>query len=94
ADSRLGSWLTLTRTATELRDFAGQIGSVFTAALVGKRPMTASEIGQYNRLSGQVDAQIRQMLLARGKIGDDAHVDALIRTLQDKYVEGGQRLAA
>jgi methyl-accepting chemotaxis protein len=34
------------------------------------------------------------MLLARGKIGDDAHVDALIRTLQDKYVEGGQRLAA
>ncbi len=94
ADSRLGSWLTMTRTATELRDFAGQIGSVFASALVGKRPMTAVEIGQYNRLSGQVDAQIRQVLLARSKIGDDAHVDERIRILQDKYVQGGRRLAA
>ncbi|MCJ2091256.1 methyl-accepting chemotaxis protein [Methylobacterium sp. J-072] len=94
ADSRLGSWLTMTRTATELRDVAGQIGSVFTPALVGKRAMTIGEIGQYNRLSGQVDAQIRQMLLARGKIGEDARVDEFLRTLQAKYVEGGRRLAA
>jgi methyl-accepting chemotaxis protein len=94
ADSRLGSWFTLTRTATELRDVAGQIGSLFTSPLIGKRPMTAIEIGQYNRLSGLVDAQIRQMVLARGRIGDDAHVEALIRTLQDKYVQGGRQVAA
>ncbi|SFU68378.1 methyl-accepting chemotaxis protein [Methylobacterium sp. UNCCL125] len=94
ADPSLGSWLTMARTATELRDFAGQIGSVFTPALVTKRRMTDEEIGQYNRLSGYVDAQMRQILLARGKIGDDAGVDELIRTMRAQYIEGGQKLAA
>ncbi|XYD12086.1 hypothetical protein R1A27_33660 (plasmid) [Methylobacterium sp. NMS12] len=74
ADRNLGSWLTMARTATELRDFAGQIGSVFIPALVTRRRMTEDEIGQYNRLSGYVDAQMRQILLARGKIGDDTRV--------------------
>jgi methyl-accepting chemotaxis protein len=94
ADSRLGSWLTIARTATELRDFAGQIGSVFTPALVVRRPMTDEEIGQHNRLSGYVDAQRRQILLAHGKIGDDPRVDQLIKTMQTSFTAGGQRLAA
>ncbi|WCS28643.1 methyl-accepting chemotaxis protein (plasmid) [Methylobacterium sp. NMS14P] len=94
ADRNLGSWLTMARTATALRDFAGQIGSVFTPALVIRRRMTEDEIGQYNRLSGYVDAQMRQILLARGEIGDDTRVDELMRTMRSHYVEGGQKLAA
>jgi methyl-accepting chemotaxis protein len=91
--SQLGSWLTMARTITELRDFAGQIGSVFTPALVAGRRMTDAEIGRYNRLSGYVDAQIRQISLARGRIGADSGVDALMAALQTEYVESGRRLA-
>ncbi|WP_457108644.1 methyl-accepting chemotaxis protein [Methylobacterium sp. P5_C11] len=94
ADPSLGSWLTLARTATELRDFAGQIGSVFTPALVTKRLMTDEEVGHYNRLTGYVDAQMRQILLARGKIGDDPRVDELVKNMWTQYVEVGEKLAA
>ncbi|MCJ2052362.1 HAMP domain-containing protein, partial [Methylobacterium sp. J-070] len=93
-ESRLASWLTIARTVTELRDFAGQIGSVFAPALVAKRRMTDAEVAEYHRLSGRVDAQLRQILLARAKIGDDARADDLIKALQAGYFTEGRRLPA
>ncbi|KIU27127.1 hypothetical protein SR39_30810 [Methylobacterium radiotolerans] len=67
----------MVRTATELRDCAGQIGSVFTAAVATKRRMTEDEIRQHRRSSGYIGAQTRQILPSRGKIGDDTRADAL-----------------
>ncbi len=34
-------WVTIVRSSTELRDYAGQVGSVFTAALAAAGPSTA-----------------------------------------------------
>ncbi|GAN48202.1 hypothetical protein JRF84_07350 [Methylobacterium organophilum] len=81
-------------TATELRDGAGQIGSVFTAAVATKRRMTEDEIRQHRRSSGYIGAQTRQILPSRGKIGDDTRADALRRIMPSHYIEGGLKPAA
>lgn len=46
-------WLTIVRATTELRDQAGQVGSVFTPALAGRQPLTTAEIRRFENLSGR-----------------------------------------
>jgi methyl-accepting chemotaxis protein len=55
ADPTLAPAVSVARTAADLREYAGRIGSVFTASLVTKRPFTVSQIGEIRRLQGQVD---------------------------------------
>ncbi|MGY2052042.1 methyl-accepting chemotaxis protein [Methylobacterium sp. JK268] len=94
AVSGLGAWLTIVRTATELRDYAGRVGSVLTPALVAGRPMTLAEIRRYERLSGEVEAQLRELMLARGKLGGDPRIDSLIGEVSDRYFDQGRNLLA
>ncbi len=49
------------RMATELRDYAGQLGSQFTAALTGSKPLTAAEQQAIQELRGRID-QLRKLI--------------------------------
>ncbi len=60
------------RSATELRDIVGQVGSVFTAPLATGRRLSVSELAHYHRLNGHIDALVQsiqrsQLVLAADK---------------------------
>jgi hypothetical protein len=64
ADPGLISLITAARVATEMRDFAGQLGSALTSAVAGRRPMTTQENARLDRASGHLDALNDQFRLA------------------------------
>jgi methyl-accepting chemotaxis protein len=93
ADPRLIPWLTIARSATQLRDYAGQLGSVFTAALASKRPLAATELALYERLNGHIDAFHEQIDLARAKLDNDADLERAWARTSSSYFGPGRELA-
>ncbi|MDQ0454768.1 methyl-accepting chemotaxis protein [Rhizobium paknamense] len=94
ADPKILSWITIGRSATELRDYAGQIGSVFTAALAANRPLDAKEQARYERLLGRTEALLQQISLAKAKLGDDPELAAAFNTINTRYLTIGRQMAA
>ncbi|MCY1667625.1 methyl-accepting chemotaxis protein [Rhizobium sp. SL86] len=93
-DPKVLSWITIGRSATELRDYAGQIGSVFTAALAANRPLNAAEQARYERLLGRTDALLQQITLAKDKLGGDPELAAAFDQIQARYLSLGRNMAA
>ena len=54
ADPSLAPIIAIARAAADLREYAGKIGSVFTASLATERPFTAAQITEIRILQGQV----------------------------------------
>jgi hypothetical protein len=54
ADPSLAPIIAIARAAADLREYAGKIGSVFTASLATERPFTAAQINEIRILQGQV----------------------------------------
>jgi diguanylate cyclase (GGDEF)-like protein len=92
ADSSLTSLITAARLATNMRDYAGQLGSVFTAPLVGKRPMTAADTTKLDRIMGHLDALNEQFRLIYSKLDPDPAMDTALADVDTRFFGAGRTL--
>jgi signal transduction histidine kinase/HPt (histidine-containing phosphotransfer) domain-containing protein/ActR/RegA family two-component response regulator len=89
ADPGLTSLITAARVATEMRDYAGQIGSALTAAVAGRRPMTTAESARLDRTSGHLDALNDQYRLAYAKLGNNPDTDKALAEIDSHFFGTG-----
>jgi len=89
ADPALTNYVTIARLTTEMRDVAGQLGSVFTAAFVLKRPLVAEETGRVERLLGTIHAIDHQLRLAHQKTGSGPQLAAALAAIDREFIGGG-----
>lgn len=88
-DSRFIGALTNARLAVELREYAGRIGSQFTAALATGTPLTQAERLGLMDLRGRV-AQLHDLIEQPIRAGEaDPRVVAAMRQMQDRYFGEG-----
>jgi hypothetical protein len=92
ADSSLTSLITAARLATDMRDYAGQLGSVFTAPLVAKRPMTAADTTKLDRIMGYLDALNEQFQLTYSKLDHDPAMDTALADVHTRFFGAGRTL--
>ncbi|CAA7617935.1 Sensor protein barA [Candidatus Terasakiella magnetica] len=89
ADPSLINFVTTARLATEMRDYAGQLGSVFTAPFVARRAMSADELARIERLLGTILALDYQLRLAFDKTGSPVDLKAALITIDADFIGGG-----
>ncbi|OAN50552.1 response regulator [Magnetospirillum moscoviense] len=89
ADPALINYVTIARLATEMRDYAGQLGSVFTAAFVGRRPLNADEHARIDNLLGIIGVLDIQLRLAFDKTGAPDDLKAALSVIDSDFVGGG-----
>ena len=94
ADPALVARISVARSATELRDYAGQIGSVFTAALATNRPLSTVELARYDRLTGHADALVHTIELAHAKLADSARLGSAFDGITGHYLIEGRKIVA
>jgi diguanylate cyclase (GGDEF)-like protein len=77
------------RLASELREYAGRLGSQFTAALAQQKPLAPIERQQVEQLRGRLD-ELRFLIEARSASDElDPRVGDAIRTVEDRYFGDG-----
>ncbi len=84
-------WLLATRLLADYREFAGQLGSQFTAALAARRPLTIDELFAIERLRGrlaQLQASIHNCLYVNA---EPLAVQAALDAMQSRYDGTGIR---
>lgn len=94
ADPALSDFVTVARLATDLRDYAGQLGSVFTPVLVTGRTLSPKEIAKLERVSGNIEALDRYTRLAYTKTGGDPAIQEAIDVIQKRFMGDGRALVA
>jgi diguanylate cyclase (GGDEF)-like protein len=77
------------RYAVELREYAGRLGSVLTAPLATRQPLTPSEHTRLQTLRGRI-AQLRQQVQA----GDGGGLALVLQRVDDIYFGEGLQLVA
>jgi diguanylate cyclase (GGDEF)-like protein len=77
------------RYAVELREYAGRLGSVLTAPLATRQPLTPSEHTRLQTLRGRI-AQLRQQVQA----GDGGDLALVLQRVDDIYFGEGLQLVA
>lgn len=92
-DPRLTGLISAARLATEVREYAGQLGSVFTAALVAQRPLTQIESARFERISGHLDSLHEQLWLAYAKSGPSREIAAALSDADRIYFGAGRSIA-
>ena len=70
-DPELVPIISVARLAADLRDYAGQIGSVFTVALATGRPLNESELIRIAKLRGRVEVLRDQIRLSADRFAAD-----------------------
>ncbi|BAE51734.1 hybrid sensor histidine kinase/response regulator [Paramagnetospirillum magneticum] len=93
ADPALINFVTIARLATEMRDQAGQLGSVFTAPFVARRPMSVDELARIERSLGIIQALDYQLRLALDKTGSPPELKAALAVIDAEFFGGGLPLA-
>jgi len=86
ADPRLFKITAVARTAAELREFAGQIGSLFAAPLTLGVMFTEAESFAVERLSGRINT-LAQQLTNAVEVADIPGIEATMRSMTDVYLE-------
>ncbi|KAE8753391.1 diguanylate cyclase [Paraburkholderia madseniana] len=83
------NWVPTTRLLADLREFAGQLGSQFTAALAAQRPLTTKELRGIERIRGRVD-QLHALVINRLTVSprSDAARAALANMERQYFVTG------
>lgn len=84
-------WLLATRLLADYREFAGQLGSQFTAALAARRPLTTDELFAIERLRGrltQLQVSIHNCLVTSEQ---SFAVRAALGAMQSRYDGTGIR---
>lgn len=68
AEPAIGSDVWAARLAAELREYAGQLGSLFTPALARQLPFSTTEMQEIERVMGRID-ELRSLLNVRLSLG-------------------------
>ena len=92
ADPTLTNFVTVARLSTEMRDWGGQLGSVLTAPLVGKRPMAADELASWARISGVIEALNQHLRLAYAMTGGDPAIERALGGIDQHFLGAGLAL--
>ncbi|MRW88111.1 diguanylate cyclase, partial [Pseudoduganella sp. FT26W] len=91
---RISRTLIKARYAVELREYAGRLGSVLTAPLATRQPLTQDEHALLQALRGRL-AQLRQQVQAPGDGGrNPASLAAVARRVDTVYFGDGMQLVA
>ncbi|MFO1149201.1 MAG: methyl-accepting chemotaxis protein [Alsobacter sp.] len=85
--------VTVARTSAAMRDFAGQLGSIFTVALAKNRPLTDKEGRNLERMMGRVTTYGEQVELAASKLDDQA-VRSALQVMKQRYFKTGMDLVS
>lgn len=80
--------VTVARSAADLRDFAGQLGSIFTVALAKNRPLTDREVRNLEHMQGRVTALGEQVEIVARKM-DNSAIDAALAAMHEQYFKKG-----
>jgi len=89
ADPALINFVMIARLTTEMRDHAGQLGSVFTAPFVVRRPLSADETAHIERLLGVIQSLNYQLRLAYDKTGALPELTAALALIDKEFIAGG-----
>jgi PAS domain S-box-containing protein len=89
SDPVLINFVMVARLTTEMRDVAGQLGSVFTAAFVAGRPLAVDEHARIERLIGVIQTLDHQLRLAFDKTGAPADLQGALAVIDEKFTKGG-----
>lgn len=89
ADPSLLNFVLITRVCTDMRDYAGQLGSVFTAPFVAKRPLQEEERTRIEHLQGLIQAQKLQMGLAYEKAENPSALSPALKTIDAEFFGDG-----
>lgn len=85
-------YIILARLAADLREYAGQLGSDFTATLTTGKPLTEAEQRAIERMLGRID-QLREMITSRMVAPPELGPETL-KALNDQYFAGGLHYVA
>lgn len=88
-DPALINFMSIARLTTDMRDYAGQLGSVFTAPFVARRPMTDEETERVAYLQGIVHSLHTQLRQAHGKTVASPSLGAALETIDAHYFAVG-----
>ena len=86
ADPGLFKITAVARAAADMREFAGQLGSVFAAALAGGVPLTEVESFAVERLTGRI-VSLAQQIENADKVVQMASVSDLVTGMKDFYLD-------
>jgi len=89
SDPALINFVMIARLTTELRDYAGQLGSVFTAPFVARRPLTVEEHAHIERLTGVIQTLDYQLRLVFDKTGSPPELKNALAVIDDQFTAGG-----
>ena len=92
ADPELMPIVSTARLAGDLRDYAGQIGSVFTVALATVRPLHEMELLRIAKLRGRVEGLRDQIVLSADRLGSDPAFAAALASMRTVYFGDGMDL--
>jgi diguanylate cyclase (GGDEF)-like protein len=79
------NFLIVARKAVDLREYAGQLGSQFTAALAKRAPLTPQEQISIERLRGRIDLLNKQLVEQITANDNRVAVKTSIDTVQQRY---------
>jgi diguanylate cyclase (GGDEF)-like protein len=89
ADPEVLDGLTGMRVASSLREYAGQVGSKFTAPVIMQRPLTKNEVIEIGKLYGRIE-QLRTLLdIQMRAYKDNAAFRAALSDLDTQYFGQG-----
>ncbi len=87
ADPALLKIATVARLAAEAREFAGQLGSVFSAPLARRAPLVETESFAIERLRGRI-AALAQQLARASDVAETPDVEAPLAKMRADYLDG------
>ncbi|EJL86187.1 diguanylate cyclase (GGDEF) domain-containing protein [Herbaspirillum sp. CF444] len=89
SDPQLLDGLTGMRVASSLREYAGQVGSKFTAPVITQRPLTKNEVIEIGKLYGRIE-QLRSLLnIQMRAYRDNVAYNAALSDLDAQYFGKG-----
>ncbi len=92
ADPTLGSSVWAARLSAELREYAGQLGSLFTPALTRQQRFTPDELAAVERVKGRIE-QLRHLLDLRvGPFDAGDAVQVALAVMERDYFDKATRL--
>ena len=89
SDPALINLVMIARLATEMRDCAGQLGSVFTAPFVARRPLTYEELALIERLMGALQSLDHQLRLFLDKTESPQELKAALAVIDAEFFGKG-----
>ncbi|SDX74730.1 diguanylate cyclase (GGDEF) domain-containing protein [Collimonas sp. OK242] len=89
SDAQLSDGLQGAQLISSLRNIAGEIGSVFIAPVVARRPLSSQEIYAFSKLSGEIEQLYSVIELQLHTYHDNPAVEIALNTVRDQYLGAG-----